>query len=618
MSRAKSSSALPIFEARLQSFAAASDPAAVAPRLALLRAELKRRGLDGFLVPRADAHQNEYVQKGEERLGWLTGFTGSAGLAIALADKAALFVDGRYTLQAAGQTDAKAFAITHLIEQPPERWLEAHTPKGGRIGYDPWLMTRDQVARFARAAEAAGASLVAVDDNPIDAVWADRPVAAPAPVTLHPGKYAGETAAKKLARLRTALGKLDALAITDPHSVAWLFNIRGGDVGHTPLPLATAIVAREGQPRLFVDARKLSNAVRAKLADLADIDEPRALVDEIEKLGRAGATLRLDATTAPALLAQRLEAAGGKPDVGVDPTALMKAAKNKAELEGTRAAHLRDGVAMTRFLAWFDAEAPKGKLTEIDAAAALETFRRETGALKDISFPSIAGFGPHAALPHYRVSEASNLRIGKGIFLIDSGGQYEDGTTDITRTLAVGKPTAEMRDRATRVLKGHIAIALAVFPKGTTGAQLDSLARQSLWEAGLDFDHGVGHGVGSYLSVHEGPQRIAKTGTTPLAPGMIISNEPGYYKEGAFGVRLENLVVVEPRAIPGAEREMFGFETITLAPFDLALIDNRLLTRFEVAWLDAYHARVRKELSPHLDAPTRKWLAQATRKISNV
>ncbi len=606
------------FVSHLQSFAVSSDPATVAPRLAALRAELKRRGLDGFLAPRADEHQNEYVQKNAERLAWLTGFTGSAGLAIALADKAALFVDGRYTLQAQQQTDAKAFAITHLIDTPPEKWLAANATRGARIGYDPWLATRDQLARFAKGAEAAGAQLVAVDDNPVDAVWEGRPTIAPAPVTLHPTKYAGEAAGKKLARLAAALDGAQALVVSDPHSVAWAFNIRGGDVGHTPLPLAWAMVPREGRPRLYVDGRKLSNAVRAKLADLADIDEPGALIGDLERLGREGARVRFDATTAPARLSQALEAAGGKAEVGVDPAALMKAAKNRVELEGTRAAHLRDGAALTRFLAWFDAEARKGKLTEIDACAALETFRRETGKLKDISFPSIAGAGPHAALPHYRVNEVSNRRIEKGIFLIDSGAQYEDGTTDVTRTIAVGKPTAEMRDRATRVMKGHIAIARAVFPKGTTGAQLDALARQALWEAGLDFDHGVGHGVGAYLSVHEGPQRIAKTGTAPLVEGMIISNEPGYYKQGAFGVRLENLVVVETRAIPGAEREMFGFETITLAPFDLALIDNRLLTRFEVAWLDAYHARVRKALSPLVDAPTRKWLAQATRKISNV
>ncbi|MBL8589091.1 MAG: aminopeptidase P family protein [Methylobacteriaceae bacterium] len=609
---------MPVFESRLQSFAVVSDPATVAPRLAALRAELKRRGLDGFVAPRADEHQNEYVQKSAERLAWLTGFTGSAGLAVALADKAALFVDGRYTLQAKEQTDAAAFAIVHLIETPPERWLEANAAKGARIGYDPWLMTRDQVARLAKGAQAAGASLVALDDNPVDAVWSDRPAPPPAPVTLHPPKYAGESAAKKIARLRKTLGKLDALAISDPHSVAWLFNIRGGDVGCTPLPLAWALVAREGKPRLYVDGRKLSNAVRAKLADLADVEEPRALLADLERLGRDGATVRFDSTTAPEKLAATLEAAGGKADVGADPTALMKAAKNRAELDGARAAHLRDGAALTRFLAWFDAHARKGALTEIDAAAALESFRRETGKLKDLSFPSISAAGPNAALPHYRVNERSNRVIGRGVYLIDSGAQYEDGTTDVTRTLAVGRPTAEMRDRATRVLKGHIAIAMAVFPKGTTGAQLDTLARESLWRAGLDFDHGTGHGVGSYLSVHEGPQRIAKTGTTPLVEGMIISNEPGYYRPGHFGVRLENLVVVEKRVIAGAEREMLGFETLTLAPFDLALIDNRLLTRFEVAWLDAYHARVRKALSPLLDAPTRKWLAQATRKISNV
>ncbi|MBK9081683.1 MAG: aminopeptidase P family protein [Rhizobiales bacterium] len=607
-----------MFEARLQSFDETSDPSRVAPRLAALRAELTRRGLDGFIVPRSDEHQNEYVQKSAERLGWLTGFTGSAGLAIALGKTAALFVDGRYTLQAKAQSDARSFAQIHLIENPPEGWLEANAPAGGRIGYDPWLMTADQVKRLARAVAAAGAELVAVDSNPVDAVWADRPLMPPAPVSLHPPRFAGESAARKIARVKKALGKTDALVVSDPHSVAWLFNIRGGDVGYTPLPLAFAIVPRDDKPRLYIDGAKLSDAVRARLANLADIEAPDALTSDLARLGAAAKTVRFDATTAPALLSQTLEKAGGKAEIGTDPTALMKAAKNAAELAGTRAAHIRDGAAMTRFLCWFDAEARKGKLTEIDAVAALETFRRETGALKDLSFPAISGAGPHSALPHYRVNTRSNRRIEKGIFLIDSGGQYQDGTTDITRTIAVGKPTAEMRDRYTRVLKGHIAIAQIVFPRGTTGAQLDPFARQALWQAGLDFDHGTGHGIGSYLSVHEGPQRLAKTGVTPLVEGMILSNEPGYYKPGHWGIRIENLLVVERREIKGAEREMLGFETISFAPIDLTLVDSKLLTRFEVAWLDAYHAQVRKLLSPHLDAPTRKWLAQATRKISNV
>jgi len=415
--------------------------------------------------------------------------------------------------------------------------------------------------------------------------------------------------------VRAAL-QSDGLAVSDAHDVAWLFNIRGADVAHTPLPLAFALVPSDGRPTLYVDARKLSNRVRAHLSELADVAEPDRLIRDLRELGAQGKRLTFDAATAPARLTQALEAAGGKADSGADPIAPMKAAKNRVELEGARAAQLRDGAAMARFLAWFDREAPKGKLTEIIAAEALETFRRETGRLKDISFPSISAAGPNSAIPHYRVSEASNLPIGRGIFLIDSGGQYEDGTTDITRTIAVGRPNAEMRDRFTRVLKGHIAIARAVFPEGTSGAQIDAFARQSLWAAGLDFDHGTGHGVGSYLSVHEGPQRISKVGSAKLAVGMIISNEPGYYSAGHFGIRIENLVVVEQRKIAGAERVMFGFETITLAPIDARLIDRKLLSAEDISWFDAYHARVRKALTPLVDPATRSWLKQTTRPLA--
>lgn len=604
--------------AAFQSFADSSSPATVAPRLALLRAELKRRGLDGFVTPRSDEHQNEYCHPSAERLAWLTSFTGSAGMAIALADRAALFVDGRYTVQAPAQTNPAAFEPRHLIEAPPEKWLEQTVKPGQRIGYDPMLLTLDQAKKLRAGVEAAGGVFVALDDNPLDAVWADRPAPPTAPVTLRADALAGEAAAAKIDRLQAALGKADALMISDPHTVAWLFNIRGGDVAHTPLPLSFAILPKTGRPSLYVDARKLSNSVRDALATSLDIAEPTRLARDLIALGQAGKLVRFDQQTAPERLVRAVEQAGGKIEVGADPAALMRASKNAAELAGMRAAHLRDGVAMTRFLAWFDREAPKGGLTEIDAVKALETFRRDTGALKDVSFPSISGANAHAALPHYRVTEASNAPIRPGVFLIDSGAQYEDGTTDITRTIAVGEPTPEMRDRVTRVLKGMIAISLAVFPKGTTGAQIDAFARQPLWEAGLDFDHGTGHGVGAYLSVHEGPQRIAKTGVTPLAAGMILSNEPGYYNAGHWGVRIENLVVVEPRQIAGAEREMLGFETLTLAPIDLRFLDRSLLTRFEVAWLDAYHARVRETLAPLLDAETRLWLEQATQRVSNV
>ncbi len=604
-----------MFESRFQSFAELGGPSHAGERAAELRRELKKRGIDGLIVPRADEHQNEYVPPSAERLLWLTGFSGSAGLAVVLKDKAALFVDGRYAVQAKSQTDPSIFELRHIVDEPPADWIRQHLQPGEKLGYDPRLHTPDAVARFAAACEKAGGELVALASNPVDAIWRDRPEPPIGMVTQHKARFAGESAGAKLTRVREAMKDSAGLLVSDPHNLAWLFNIRGADVSHTPLPLGFAYVPADGRPSVFLDPRKLSPAIREALAQQAELREPEELVAFVEGLGRGGLRVAFDAATAPALLTQAFERAGGRAEVGSDPITLMKAAKNKAELAGARAAHERDGAAFARFLAWFDAEAPRGRLTEIDAVAALETFRRATGALRDVSFPTIAGAGPNSALPHYRVSESSNRKIERGIFLIDSGAQYEDGTTDITRTLAVGRPTGLMRDRFTRVLKGHIAIARAVFPKGTSGAQIDALARSALWRAGLDFDHGTGHGVGSYLSVHEGPHRISKTGTTALVPGMILSNEPGYYLAGAFGIRIENLVVVEPRTIAGAEREMLGFETLTLAPIDLKLIDRKLMDEEEIRWLDGYHARVRKALSPLVDTPTRRWLASATRRL---
>ena len=604
-----------MFESRFQSFSNLGGPAHAAARVALLREELERAGLTGFIVPRADEHQNEYVAPGEERLLWLTGFSGSAGLAIVLKEQAALFVDGRYTEQAAAQTDPTVFEIRHLVDDPPSAWLERNLRQGDRLGYDPRLHTSEAVSRFAAACGKAAAELVAAAENPIDRLWADRPAPPLGPVDPHKLRFAGETASAKLERVRGKLASVDGLLISDPHNLAWLLNIRGSDVAHTPLPLGYGFVPRQGRPIVFLDPRKLSASMRDSLAELAELYEPAALQTFVAELGRKGSRVLFDAATAGALLTQTLERQGGQAEVVPDPITLMKATKNKAELAGARAAHERDGAALARFLAWFDDEAPKGRLTEIDAAAALETFRRETGLLKDISFPTIAAAGPHAALPHYRVSQASNRKIGRGVFLIDSGAQYEDGTTDVTRTIALGRPTPVMRDRFTRVLKGHIAIAEAVFPAGTTGAQIDALARTHLWRAGLDFDHGTGHGVGSYLSVHEGPQRISKTGTIALAEGMIVSDEPGYYSPGAFGVRIENLLAVTARKIAGAERRMLGFETLTLAPIDLRLIDLRLMTANEIKWLNAYHGRVRQTVSPLLDARTRRWLSNAARRV---
>jgi Xaa-Pro aminopeptidase len=607
-----------MFAARFQTFEDAGERRASAGRLAALRAELARHNLDGFIVPRADRHQNEYVPASEERLPWLTGFTGSAGSAIVLADRAVIFVDGRYQLQVRDQVDTSLFSVEHLVDNPPDKWLEANLPNGARFGYDPWLHTADAAEKLAKAASAAGATLVPVDQNPVDAVWTGRPAPPLGRVTVHDLKFAGEPAAEKLARVQAELAKLksDALIISDPHNVAWTFNIRGCDVAHTPLPLSFASVPREGRAFLYIDGRKLSNEVRDYLETLAEVREPAAFPGDLRALGEANTAVRLDSATAADALARAVSDAGGTVTRAADPITAMKAAKNAAEIAGARAAQLRDGAAVANFLAWFDREAPAGKLTEIDAVAALETFRRDTGLLKELSFPTIAGSGPNGAIVHYRVTRATNRTIAPGeLFLVDSGAQYEDGTTDITRTIAVGAPSAEARERFTRVLKGHIAIARAVFPDGATGAQLDSFARQYLWAAGIDFDHGTGHGVGSYLSVHEGPARISRLGTAVLKRGTILSNEPGYYKEGAYGIRIENLVLVTEREIEGAEKEMNAFETLTLAPIDARLIEPALMTADEIAWLDGYHARVRETLAPLVAAETSGWLEAATRPL---
>jgi Xaa-Pro aminopeptidase len=605
-----------MFEARFQTFDDRGDPGAVAPRVAALRAELKVRGLDGFVVPRTDRYQNEYVPPSDERLAWLTGFTGSAGLAIVLEDRAVLFVDGRYQVQVREEVDTAIFAIEHLVDNPPPAWIKANLPKGARLGYSPWLHTIDGAERLAKACEAAGGTPVATEDNPLDAIWTDRPEPPLGPVVVHELRYAGEDAASKLARVREELQRTaaDMLMVCDPHAVSWLFNIRGSDVPHTPVVLAFATVPKHGRPTLFVDLRKLGNEVRSQLEEIADVRPNAAFERDLAALGGEHRAVALDPAICPQAIARLVADNGGTVVPGADPIAPMKAVKNAVEIEGARAAQLRDGVAVTRFLAWFDRAAPKGELTEIDAVEALESFRRETGVLKDISFPTISGAGPNGAIVHYRVTKKSNRRIAADeLFLIDSGGQYEDGTTDITRTIAVGTPTGEMRRNFTLVLKGHTAVARAVFPDGTSGAQLDSFARQFLWQAGLDFDHGTGHGVGSYLSVHEGPARISKLGSAALKRGMILSNEPGYYRAGAYGIRIENLILVTEAAnVPGAEKPLNAFETLTLAPIDTRLIEPALLTPAERGWIDAYHAHVREALSPRLDTATRAWLMAAT------
>src|SRR5438477_6108602 len=607
-----------MFEAHFQTFEEPEGGVALTARLSAFREELARRKLTGFVIPRADQQQNEYVAPSEERLGWLTGFTGSAGMAIVLTEEAAVFVDGRYTLQASKQVDHKAWSVEPLADPPPENWLARHLIAGDRLGFDPWLHTSAAAERLAAACARPGAELIAVGINPVDSIWTERPSPPLGPVAVHGTHYSGEAEAEKLKRIRLEITKLgvDALVLSDSHAVAWTFNIRGADVSHTPLPLSYALVPKDGRPIVFIDHRKLSNSSRDHLEQSAEVAEPDALAPKLTELAQRGAAIALDSATAADALSRLISGAGGKPVRGNDPVSLLKAVKNITEIEGTRTAHQRDAVALTRFLAWIDREAPSGALTEIDTVEALETFRRQTCALKDVSFPTIAGTGPNGAIVHYRVTRKSNRRISPGdLLLIDSGAQYEDGTTDVTRTIAIGTPTDEMRDRFTRVLKGHIALALARFPKGTTGSQLDAFARRALWEKGLDYDHGTGHGVGSYLGVHEGPQRISKAANThPLLPGMIVSSEPGYYKTGAYGIRIENLVVVQPWN-GAAERDMLCFETLTLAPIDRSLVARELLDEEEIAWLDAYHARVRETLTPLVDRDTVRWLATATQPI---
>jgi Xaa-Pro aminopeptidase len=589
-------------------------------RLARLRAELKRRRVHGFLVPRADEHQGEYVPARAQRLAWLTGFTGSAGLAVVLPQAAAVFVDGRYTLQAQAEVDDALYVRRHLSEEPATDWVAATLKPGEVLGYDPRLHTVGEVERFRAAAAKAGGSIQALDDNPLDAVWPDQPPPPLAPVTRHELRFAGESAEAKrqsLAR-KLAAERVGAAVLTAPDSIAWLLNIRGGDVPHTPLPLAFAILNNDATVDLFIDGRKLAPGLREHLGNAVRVAPPETFGEALDRLGAAKRRVQVDPASAAAYVFDRLALAGAQIHRAADPVQLPKASKNRAELDGTRLAHRRDGAALTRFLAWLASRALEGGLGEIAASDKLEALRAMGDNFRDLSFPTISGAGPNGAIVHYRASPESERRLEKGtLYLVDSGAQYLDGTTDVTRTVAIGEPTPEMRDRFTRVLKGHIALATCRFPKGTTGSQLDSLARRALWEIGLDYDHGTGHGVGSYLAVHEGPQRISKLpNAQALLPGMIVSNEPGYYKAGAYGIRIENLVVVTALERRGGEREMLGFETITLAPVDRALIEPTLLEAGEIAWLDAYHARVREELTPLVDADTARWLAQATRPLA--
>ena len=600
-----------------QDFSSASDPAESAIRTRALMGRLATLGVDAVVVPRADEHMGEYVPPSAERLQWLTGFTGSAGLAVIGARRAALFVDGRYTLQAAQQVDTRLFEICLVPDTLPADWILREVPAGGTVGYDPWLYTTSGVRTLERALAKRQIKLKPLARNPVDQLWGKaRPAPPLGPIAVQPMTWAGEFAEDKIARLQKTLKSdgRDAFILTLPDSIAWLLNIRGSDVKHNPTALAFAIVHAAAKPELFIDKRKLGPPSRQHLSRLVRLREPDELPARINDLKTAKRRVGLDEATAAHWFRRALGTTSPLVSSAPDPCILPKALKNSAEIHGARVAHERDGVAVARYLAWLDREAPTGRIDEIQAVRRLEAMRADTQALKEISFDTISGAGPNGAIVHYRVTEATSRVLAKGeLFLLDSGAQYQEGTTDITRTVAIGRPTEEMRQRFTLVLKGHIGIATLRFPKGTTGAQIDAFARKALWDAGLDFDHGTGHGVGSYLSVHEGPQSISKRGHVAIDPGMIISNEPGYYKTGEYGIRIENLVLVEqPSAIAGGEREMCAFETLTLAPIDRRLIDRRLLSASEIHWLDTYHARVRDTIAPHLGPEDRAWLEAAT------
>lgn len=602
-----------------QTFNETTDRSFGSKHVPLIRQAMARQGLDGFLVPHEDEHQNEYLPAANDRLAWATGFTGSAGAAVILKDKAAVFVDGRYTLQVRDQVDEALFEIRDLVEGGVPAYLEAATSKGQKIGYDPRLHSPDALARLKDAADKAGAVLTAVNDNPLDQAWGQsRPAQPAAPVVPHPLEFAGEDSPSKRARVGSGLAArgADAAVLTAPASLAWLFNVRGGDVIRSPLPIGQAILSKDGTARVFLDPAKVTADLPAWLGNQVRLETPDDLPQALAEL--KGQRVLVDPAQSSAWYFDTLGEVGAEVMRAEDPCALPRACKNDVEIEGTRRAHLRDGAALTNFLHWLATEGQVSPPDEITAVRKLEAFREATGAMKDLSFDTIAGAKGNGALPHYRPTERLNLNTEAGtLLLVDSGAQYLDGTTDVTRTIAIGEPSAEMRQRFTLVLKGHLALASIRFPAGTTGSALDVLARAAMWMHGLDYDHGTGHGVGSYLGVHEGPQRISKAPSmVALKPGMILSNEPGYYKEGAYGIRIENLQVVTPaEPIPGGERPMHGFEALTLAPIDRRLVAAELLTADERDQLDAYHARVRAAVGPLVAADVRAWLDDVTRPI---
>ncbi|HET6388481.1 aminopeptidase P family protein [Hyphomicrobium sp.] len=602
----------------LQTFESLSEPERVAERVKALRALMARSKLDAVLIPRADRHQGEYVPASAERLKWLTGFSGSAGIAVVTKRSAVLMVDGRYPVQAAAETDTNIFEVSLLPRGKLSDWLSEHLGRGQTIGFDPWNHTSGEIERLNKALGPKGLKLKALASNPVDMIWGKaRPAPPQNPVIAQPIALAGRTPADKLSELQARLKSegQSAVILTLPDSICWLFNIRGSDVAHNPVVLAFAIVPASGKAELFIAPDRFDREARAAVAPVAKLLPPEMLAARLQELKAKGKRVRLDTESAAYWFEARL---GSKLIArGQDPCILPKAIKTDAEVIGARAAHLRDGHAVVRFLAWLDDWAADGTLDEITAVQKLEEFRRDTNMLRDVSFPTISGSGPNGAIVHYRVTEDTNRRMQPGeLFLVDSGAQYHDGTTDITRTVAIGEPSEDMKRHFTAVLKGHIAVATARFPKGTRGIDLDPFARRALWQIGADFDHGTGHGIGSYLSVHEGPQSISRAGMATLHPGMLISNEPGYYKVGEYGIRIENVVLVTlPEPVEGGDREMMAFETLTLAPIDRRLIVPGMLDASERDWLNAYHKHVFETLAPGLDPSTRNWLKQATKPV---
>lgn len=570
-------------------------------RLTQLRDVMAKHNLDGLLVPRTDEHNSEYLPGYAERVAWLTGFTGSNAFVLILPDEARVFSDGRYTLQLRSQTDPTAYTPDDMVENPPAKYLASLNLAGKNIGFDPWLHTMRGFKGFTQAAGKAGAKLVPTASNLIDEIWTDTPARPREPIVVHPLEFAGQPFEEKVVGIAQTVKQAGADAVILPQAdgAAWLFNLRGSDVPQKPMFLAFAIISADGNAQLFVDPGKMTDEAEAQLAsvNVADIG---SFSDALEALGKTGKTIMVDPANVSVKIADTITNAGGSPIEATDPIEAPRSRKNAIEQAGARTAHVRDGAAVTRFLAWFDREAPKGALDEITAAEKLLEFRKATNQLKDISFPTISGAGANGAIVHYRVTHATNAPIElNSLYLVDSGAQYLDGTTDITRTLLVGEPTDEHKNAYTLVLKGHIALATARFPKGTSGMHLDSLARQFLWAHGMDYAHGTGHGVGSYLGVHEGLARIAKQGSVPLEPGMFLSNEPGYYKEGAFGIRLENLVFVTEPDTSG-ETPVMGFETVTRAPFERRLLDVNLMSDAELDWLNTFHAKVLADIGPQL------------------